>query len=201
MVALSRSKVAFTTSLLPAHVFVCSRRTLALLSRFPGHHNSSFKDDVLPLLCKAQWQGPSLLSKTLSQSTTTDSEPIEPPKNPYSAAFQKSSTSIPLSKQGFEARERERIRKPLRPQTNRADSYYNTTAPPTPATEGMISGFGRKDGGEWVWEDEGDTTWLERVGVVVWTKEDGFVVRGNTVESWMAANRAVRSSLSCPPFA
>jgi hypothetical protein len=161
---------------LPAHVFVCSRRVLTLLTRFPRHQHQSFKDGILPLLCKAQWQ-PTLLEKVLS---STDS--INPPTHPFAAAYDKSSTFVSRPKREQGGREHG-VREPLRPQTNQPQISA------TPDLSASQSDIGRRPAESLEMGD--GYKWLERIGVTIWTKDDGIIIRGNTVESWLAANRAV----------
>jgi hypothetical protein len=53
-------KALLTTSLLPAHVYICSLRALKILDAIPTFH--SIKEDFVPFLCKMQWQA-ALLKK------------------------------------------------------------------------------------------------------------------------------------------
>lgn len=169
-------------NLLPAHVYVCSERIITILNAIPAL--KSFKNDVMPFLCKTQWQDNLLsinsdgrsfprIQRVHCQTAVTDNKTDAKP-NPQSLALAHSSTVIPRA-----------------PATSSATTAKLSSSA-RPPLRSLSTSF---------WESSvslkrplDDRRWLSdvRCAVAIWRKSDGFCARANTVEAYTEVNRLVR---------
>lgn len=79
--------LSLSTVLQLSHVYVCSPQILQVLLRFP--ELKRFDDQIIPWLCKAQWQ------KDLLSRGRKDAKPLEQIKHSQANAISRSSTRTP----------------------------------------------------------------------------------------------------------
>ncbi|KAH8924059.1 hypothetical protein BT69DRAFT_1333336 [Atractiella rhizophila] len=127
------SPLIISTSLLPTHIFLCSPRVLTILHAFP--FLSSFRDQVLPLVCKMQWQ-PSLLFKGEPSSNFAMSLATKT-SDGWKKAWERSSTWIEEPSHGNHNV----------PETPRAVPMENADSrPPSVAQKVMVLVWGKNHG-------------------------------------------------------
>ncbi|GAA94834.1 uncharacterized protein L969DRAFT_612468 [Mixia osmundae IAM 14324] len=176
----------YLTTLATTHIYICSKRVLEILPDFPAR--SSFRDDVVPWICKAQWQ-PKLAGKAgIGNALTT-------PKDLTNGGLARSSTlpppgHIPLRTEAAP----EKPRQPIRPPVSRLHSVYaaqrHTSALHRQPMEQDTPDITRAPS----LESTPAMTKQNKVAIYVWRKSHGFCIRGNTVKSYIELNRyALRS--------
>ena len=155
-----------SSSLVPAHVFVCSPAVIDLLQGLP--QLASFKHQFVPWLAKNQWQ-PGLLKKTALASTKLDG-----PLDPLTAALQRSSTNpTPQDwKTGGKRGERTPLTAASTPPISRTFSCLSLDGRADPLSHGALSA---------ALASPAPNAAGFRCDYVLWRACDGFVCRANSV--------------------
>ncbi|WAQ85995.1 hypothetical protein PtA15_6A625 [Puccinia triticina] len=163
-----------SSSLVPAHVFVCSPAVIDLLQGLP--QLASFKHQFVPWLAKNQWQ-PGLLKKTALASTKLDG-----PLDPLTAALQRSSTNpTPQDwKTGGKRGERTPLTAASTPPISRTFSCLSLDGRADPLSHGALSA---------ALASPAPNAAGFRCDYVLWRACDGFVCRANSVPAYAEINR------------
>lgn len=183
-----------SSTLVPAHVFICSSAVADLLIGLP--QLASFKHQFVPWLAKNQWQA-GLLEKTAIARTKLDLPP-----DPLTEAFIRSSTN-PETWSVRAGPARKGLRTPLTaastPPISRNFSYLSLadaarSEQPTPQSisrKNLHSAFNKAI-------DYTRTAF--RCEYVIWRAIDGFVCRANSVAGYGEINRtALKLEQECLP--
>ncbi|MBW0461518.1 hypothetical protein O181_001233 [Austropuccinia psidii MF-1] len=171
-----------SSSLVPAHVFICSAAVLDLLAGLP--QLTSFKHQFVPWLAKNQWQ-PGLLQKIVNPTTKLDPTP-----DPLVPAWLKS-TTYPEPLDCPHKFIRKGINTPITaastPTISHNFSSISLSGTPQMSTHG---GVAHQDLSFALDQVPNHNEVAFRCDYVIWRASDGFVCRANSVGGYGEANRA-----------
>ncbi|KAI9610160.1 hypothetical protein H4Q26_007159 [Puccinia striiformis f. sp. tritici PST-130] len=173
-----------SSSLVPAHVFVCSPAVIDLLIGLP--QLASFKHQFVPWLAKNQWQ-PGLLKKTALASTKLDL-----PSDPLTEALLRSSTNPRPSSNRHETvikGHRTPLTATSTPPMSRNFSYLSLDARVEQFSHQSLSHGTLKSAFDKAAPIKEDSITPFRCEYVLWIATDGFVCRANSVPGYAEINR------------
>ncbi|KAI7961575.1 hypothetical protein MJO28_002064 [Puccinia striiformis f. sp. tritici] len=173
-----------SSSLVPAHVFVCSPAVIDLLIGLP--QLASFKHQFVPWLAKNQWQ-PGLLKKTALASTKLDL-----PSDPLTEALLRSSTNPRPSSNRHETvikGHRTPLTATSTPPMSRNFSYLSLDARVEQFSHQSLSHGTLKSAFDKAAPIKEDSITPFRCEYVLWIADDGFVCRANSVPGYAEINR------------
>ncbi|PLW04790.1 hypothetical protein PCASD_25939 [Puccinia coronata f. sp. avenae] len=171
-----------SSTLVPAHVFVCSKAVIDLLLGLP--QLTSFKHQFIPWLAKNQWQS-GLLKKTAIASTNLDL-----PLDPLTEAIKRSSTN-PRPTGGRAESNLKGLRTPLTaastPPMSRNFSYLSLDARVEQFAQQPLQHLSLKSAFHANQSVDSPTPF--RCEYVLWPAAHGFVCRANSVAGYAEINR------------